>query len=280
MRQNAGMDWNSALVLGIESSCDETAVAIVRGGTEVVAAAVASQTDLHRRTGGVVPEVACRAHMEAFLPLLEGVLDEAGVAPANLAGIAATSRPGLVGALLVGLSAGKALALAWDRPFVGVHHIEAHVAAARLAEPDLGHPFIALVVSGGHTTLFLVRDGDRYDETGATLDDAAGEAFDKAAAVLDLPYPGGPSIERTARNGRTDAYPWTRTCLPDDGKSFSFSGLKTAVLYAARGKERGRKGPLLLDEAGVADVAASFQHAVVHALVARTPGAAGRHGVA
>lgn len=273
------MNPDSAIVLGVETSCDETAAALVRGGRDVLSTAVASQTDLHRRTGGVVPEVACRAHMEALLPLVESVLEEADVRPAGIAAIAATNRPGLVGALLVGLSAAKALALAWEKPFLGVHHIEAHITAARLAEPDLAHPFVALVVSGGHTSLFLVHGPDRYEEIASTLDDAAGEAFDKAAAVLDLPYPGGPSIERAARDGAPDAYAWKRTCLPDDGVSFSFSGLKTAVLYAARGREAGRKGPLLLDAAGVADAAASFQRAVVHALVTRAVDAAKRCGV-
>ncbi|MFH0911971.1 MAG: tRNA (adenosine(37)-N6)-threonylcarbamoyltransferase complex transferase subunit TsaD [Planctomycetota bacterium] len=273
------MAWDKALILGIETSCDETAVAFLRGGRECAASAVASQTDLHRRFGGVVPEVACRAHMEALLPLLEGLMKERGLAPEEIDGIAVTNRPGLIGALLVGVSAAKALAYAWEKPLVGVNHIEAHISAARLTEPGLAPPFVALVVSGGHTTLYLVNEQDRYELLGTTRDDAAGEAFDKAAAVLDLPYPGGPSIEKAALQGNPRAFPWKNACLPDDGRDFSFSGIKTAVLYAARGQKAGRKGPLLLSEKERADAAASFQHAVAHALVKRTLAAAERHGV-
>lgn len=273
------MDWSQALLLGIETSCDETSVALVRGGTEIVGARVASQTDLHRRFGGVVPEVACRAHMEAVLPLAEELFQECDTCHDELDGIAVTNRPGLIGALLVGLSAAKGLALAWSKPLVGVNHIEGHITAARLACPSITYPFAALVVSGGHTNIFLVHDPDRYEEVGGTRDDAAGEAFDKAAAILDLPYPGGPAIERAARGGNAKRFPWKRSCLVDDGASLSFSGIKTAVLYAARGQGGGRKGPLLLDAAGVADAAASFQRAAVFALVTRLIQAGRRHEV-
>lgn len=273
------MDWNNALILGMESSCDETAIALVRGGRDVLVSKVASQTDIHERFGGVVPEVACRAHMEVLLPMLQTVLEEAEITPDAIDGIAVTNRPGLIGALLIGVSAAKALALAWNKPIVGVNHIEAHIAAAKIAQPELTEPFIALVVSGGHTTVYLCHENGDYERLCNTLDDAAGEAFDKVASVLGLPYPGGPSIQRVAALGNPKAYPWKNSCLTKDGVNFSFSGIKTAVLYAARGQKAGRKGPLLLDEQGVADAAASFQRAAVHALVTRTVDAAKRHGV-
>lgn len=260
-----------SLILGLESSCDETSGALLRNGTEVLASFISSQVDLHRRFGGVVPEVACRAHMECLLPAVQKLFEDAGASPNDLDAIAVTNRPGLIGALLVGLTAAKSLALAWDKPLLGVNHIEGHIAAARLAEPDLEFPFVALVVSGGHTNLYHVPAPDTYILRGRTLDDAAGEAFDKAAKLLDLGFPGGPAVEKAAHTGNPDAYPWKQTCLPKNNPlDFSFSGIKTAVLYAARSQAAGRKGPLLLDEQGVRDVAASFQHAVVHALVTRT----------
>jgi len=270
MSRSANVDWSRALVLGIESSCDETAVALVRGGREILAHRVASQTDLHRRFGGVVPEQACRAHMQVLLPEIQALLDDQDVRSDDLDGLAVTNRPGLIGALLTGVSAAKALALAWDLPLVGVNHLESHVTAARVAEPDLSPPFVALIASGGHTGMYLVGPGGTYRRLGGTRDDAAGEAFDKAAAVLDLPYPGGPSIERAARKGNSKAFPWKNACLTSDGRDLSFSGIKTAVLYAARGRQAGRNERLTLDNQGVADAAASFQRAVVHALVTRT----------
>lgn len=263
---------DKSLILAIESSCDETAGCILRDGREVVAQFVASQVDLHRVYGGVVPEVACRAHMECLLPGLDKMFRDSGVKPADLDAVAVTHRPGLIGALLVGVSAAKALSLGWSKPLIGVDHIEAHIAAAAFAVPELTPPYAALVVSGGHTNLYLVRDEGperaRMQCLGSTLDDAAGEAFDKAAKLLGLGFPGGPRIEKAARGGNPRAYPWRHSCLPADGTNFSFSGLKTAVLYAARGRA-GRKGPLLLDENGVRDAAASFQEAVAHALVTR-----------
>ena len=271
------------LILALESSCDETAGAIVRNGDEVLAEFVASQVDLHRAYGGVVPEIACRAHMECLLPGVDKLFADAGVEPARLDAIAVANKPGLIGALLVGVSAAKGLALAWNKPLIGVNHIEAHIAAAELAEPGLTPPYVALVASGGHTDLYAVEDGLGGARTmrrlACTLDDAAGEAFDKAAKLLGLGFPGGPRIEEAAVAGDPKAYPWKNSCLPPDGANFSFSGLKTAVLHAARGRV-GRKGPLLLDGRGVADAAASFQAAVVNALVARTLAAAERHGVA
>jgi len=270
---------DEALILGLESSCDETAGALVRGGREILSEFVASQVDLHRRFGGVVPEIACRAHMECLLPGVATLFEEAKVAPRDLAAIAVTNRPGLIGSLLVGVSAAKALALGWDKPLIGVDHIEAHIAACRFACPEMAPPFVALVASGGHTHVYQVAAPDAYQCLHRTRDDAAGEAFDKVAKILELGFPGGPAIERVARNGNAKTYPWKNACLPEGDRDFSFSGIKTAVLYAARGQGRGMRGALLLDAQGVADAAASFQHAVVHALVARTCAAARTLGV-
>lgn len=273
---------NDTLILALESSCDETAGALVRNGREVLSQFVASQIDLHRIYGGVVPEVACRAHMECLLPGVDGLFRDAKITPSELSAVAVTNRPGLIGALLVGVSAAKALAFSWDKPLIGVDHIEGHIAAAGLSEPELKAPYIALVVSGGHTNLYLVREDNPgrggMECLASTLDDAAGEAFDKAAKLLGLGFPGGPRIEKAALNGNPRAYAWQKACLPPDGVNFSFSGLKTAVMYAARGRA-GRKGPLLLDEAGVADAAASFQEAVAHALSSRAVAAAMENGV-
>lgn len=268
-----------SVILGIESSCDETAVALVRNGKEVLADFVASQVDLHREFGGVVPEVACRAHMECLLPGVETVLTRSGLSPDSIDAIAVTNRPGLIGALLVGVAGAKGLALAWNKPLIGVNHIEAHFSAARFAEPAMELPCIALIVSGGHTNVFHVTGSDTYECLGQTLDDAAGEAFDKVAKILDLGFPGGPRIEKAARTGNPKAHHWKNACLPEDGRNFSFSGIKTAALYAARGQNKGRRAPLQLSEQGVADAAASFQRAVVHALVTRTINAAQRTAV-
>ncbi|MDR3077684.1 MAG: tRNA (adenosine(37)-N6)-threonylcarbamoyltransferase complex transferase subunit TsaD [Planctomycetota bacterium] len=272
----------TSLILALETSCDETAGALLRDGREVLAEFVASQVDLHRAYGGVVPEVACRAHMECLLPGLDRLFRDGGVGPRDLDAVAVTSRPGLIGALLVGVSAAKALALAWGKPLIGVDHVEAHIAAAGLACPELAPPYVALVASGGHSNLYLVRDDGPGPEAmrrlASTLDDAAGEAFDKAAKLLGLGFPGGPRIEAAARTGNPRAFPWLEAGLPPDGENFSFSGLKTAVMYAARGRA-GRKGPLLLDGRGVADAAASFQEAATHALTTRALAAAERHRV-
>lgn len=260
-----------SLILALESSCDETAGAILKDGKEVLAEFVASQIDLHRQFGGVVPEVACRAHMECLLAGVQKMFDEAGVTPDDLNAIAVTNRPGLIGALLVGVSAAKSLAYAWNKPIIGVNHIEGHIAAASFSCPEISYPFVALVVSGGHTNVYYIPECGVYQKMGSTLDDAAGEAFDKAAKLLDLGFPGGPAIDKAARKGDVHAFEWRDACLPRKNPyDFSFSGLKTAVLYAARGQKAGRKGPLLLDEQGVNDAAASFQHSVVRALVNRT----------
>lgn len=253
----------SELVLGIETSCDETAAAVVRDGTEILASVVSSQTAMHAQHGGIVPEVASRAHLEQLLPVIDETLREAETDPRELVAVAATSGPGLVGALLVGASAGKALSLAWDLPFVAVNHLHGHICAAFLEDPDVAMPLVALLVSGGHTMLVEMRDHGSYKLLGQTRDDAAGEAFDKVARLLGLGYPGGPEIDRLAAQGNSEAVQFPRPMLAD-GCDFSFSGLKTAVANHLR------KHP----DTPAADVAASFQAAVVDVLVAKTVRAA------
>jgi len=250
-------------ILGIETSCDETAAAVVVDGTRVASSVVSSQVDLHARFGGVVPELASRAHVELINPVVAEALLEAGCSGPDVAAVAATVGPGLVGALLVGVSAAKAFALAWGVPFVGVNHLEAHLYAAFLEEPDLAPPLVLLLVSGGHTLLVAMDDHLRYRLLGSTIDDAAGEAFDKVARLLGLPYPGGPAIDRLALEGDRTAIAFPRA-MHDDGYDFSFSGVKTSVLTYLR------KHP----DANVADVAASFQEAVVDVLVTKARRAA------
>jgi N6-L-threonylcarbamoyladenine synthase len=256
-------------ILGIETSCDETAAAVVRDGFDVVSSVVSSQVDLHARFGGVVPEIAGRAHLDLLGPVVAEALVEAGVAPeaGELRAVAATIGPGLIGSLLVGVSAAKAYAMAWGVPFVGVNHLEAHLYAAFLEEPDLPLPLVVLLVSGGHTMLVVMEDRGRYRQLGQTIDDAAGEAFDKVARVLGLGYPGGPVIERVAADGDPSAIAFPRG-LRDEGYDFSFSGIKTSVVHYVR------KHP----DTTAADVAASFQEAVVDVLVTKARRAAAAVG--
>lgn len=264
-------------VLGIETSCDETAVAVVEDGLKILASPLASQVALHRAYGGIVPEVACRAHTAALLPLLETALGQSGLKLADVDAVAATHAPGLVGSLLVGLTAGKTLAWALGKPFIAVNHLAAHLYATRMTDPTAPYPAVTLLASGGHTAVYW-STGPAVDEAiGRTVDDAAGEAFDKAAKVMDLGFPGGPAIDRLASKGRGDAVPFPRAKGPGP-YDFSFSGLKTAVLYRCRGP-RGDQD-LLLPEGDKADVAASFQEAVVDVLVARTMAAALDRGAA
>ncbi|MCK6479678.1 MAG: tRNA (adenosine(37)-N6)-threonylcarbamoyltransferase complex transferase subunit TsaD [Planctomycetes bacterium] len=254
-------------VLGIESSCDETAAAVVEDGARVLSDVVASQEDLHAPYGGVVPEVAGRAHEANIVPVVGKALRDAGLSLAGLDGIAVTNRPGLVGSLLVGVQAAKSLALATGLPLVGVNHVLAHAHANMLCGTALRFPLVALVVSGGHTSLYLCRSPLEETLLGATVDDAAGEAFDKVAALLGLGFPGGPAVDRLAREGDRGAVRFPRTRGAKGTLDFSFSGLKTAVLYHLRGQDaRPGKGA---NRAGVrpADVAASFQEALVDALV-------------
>jgi N6-L-threonylcarbamoyladenine synthase len=252
-------------VLGIETSCDETAASVVDGGASIVSSVVSSQIDLHARYGGVVPELAGRAHVELLTPVLAEALDLAGsdASGAGIDAIAVTYGPGLIGSLLVGVAEAKALSLAWKVPLVGVNHLEAHLFASLLEQPDLGWPLAVLLVSGGHTLLLEVSEPGRYRLLGGTIDDAAGEAFDKVARYLGLGYPGGPAIDRIAGEGDPDAFAFPRS-YPGDGYDFSFSGIKTSVVNTVR------KHP----EADTADVAASFQRAVVDVLVTRAMAAA------
>jgi N6-L-threonylcarbamoyladenine synthase len=253
----------ATLVLGIETSCDETAAAVVAGGAQVRSSVVSSQVDVHRAFGGVVPELAGRAHLELLTPVVAEALAAAGAAGGDLDAVAATVGPGLIGSLLVGVSEAKALALAWDVPFVGVNHLEGHLFAALLDHPGIDWPVAVLLVSGGHTQIVAMEGPGRYRLLGQTLDDAAGEAFDKVARFLGLGYPGGPAIERAAADGDPTAFAFPRALL-DDGLDLSFSGLKTAVVRAVRA------APDAADE----DVAASFQQAVVDVLVAKVRRAA------
>jgi N6-L-threonylcarbamoyladenine synthase len=255
-----------ANILGIETSCDETAAAVVRAGREVRSSVVSSQVDVHARFGGVVPEIASRAHVELIGPVIADALGEAGVELADLGAVAACHGPGLAGALLVGVSAAKALALVAGLPYVGVNHLEAHLYAAWLEAPDLEPPLAVLVASGGHT-LTVVMDGHgRYSVRGQTVDDAAGEAFDKVARLLGLGYPGGPAIDRLAAAGDPEAIAFPRA-MPGE-PDFSFSGLKTAVVTHVR------RHP----DTPVADVAASFQAAAVDQLVDKLVAAADEAG--
>lgn len=255
------------LVLGIETSCDETGAALVLGGHDIVSNIVSSQIDLHADFGGVVPEIASRAHLDVLNPVVARAIVEAGVDEARIDAVACTIGPGLVGALLVGVSAAKAFALAWDVPFVGVNHMEAHLYAASLEDPTLEFPLLVLLVSGGHTMLVEMLGHGRYRLVGRTIDDAAGEAFDKVARFLDLGYPGGPAIDRAALTGDPSSIRFPRAMM-DDGDDFSFSGLKTAVINYVRTHP----------DVSSDDVAASFQAAVVDVLVTKARRAAQRLG--
>jgi N6-L-threonylcarbamoyladenine synthase len=246
------------VVLGIETSCDETAAAVVAGGTEVLSSVVSSQIDLHARYGGVVPEIASRAHMDLIIPVISRAMIEAGVEPQGLDAVAATVGPGLIGSLLVGVSAAKALALVWDLPFVAVNHLEAHLYSSFLEDPELELPLVVLLVSGGHTMLISMEGHGRYRLLGQTLDDAAGEAFDKVARYLGLGYPGGPAIDRVSLAGDPTSVAFPRAMI-HDGLDFSFSGIKTAVVNHVRAHP----------EVSTEDVAASFQTAVVEVLVTK-----------
>lgn len=265
------------IVLGIESSCDETACAIVRNGQEILSNVVSSQIDLHTTFGGVVPELACRRHIDVILPVIEEALMTANVTLEQIDLIAVTHGPGLIGALLIGLNAAKALALALDKPFIGVNHIEAHLYAALMShETPPTFPCIGAVLSGGHTSLVKVHDIGHYETIGETVDDAVGEAFDKVAKILELPYPGGPQIEALARTGDANRYPFKGGKVKGRPTDFSFSGLKTAVLYSIKGQNG--QLPVSTDPQIRADIAASFQQAALQDIVNKTLLAAEMHG--
>ncbi len=263
----------STLILGVETSCDETSVAVVRDGREILSNVVSSQIELHRRFGGVVPEVASRQHILTINPLFNEALEEAGVGWRDLTAIAATHAPGLMGALLVGLVAAKSAAWTLEIPFIGVHHLAAHIWANVIADRDLPLPFLCLLVSGGHTSLVRVNGPMAFKTLGETIDDAVGEAYDKTARLLGLPYPGGPHLDRLARDGDPKAFTFPRAMLHEPGFRFSLSGLKTAVRTSIE-KHTAAGMPV-----PVADVAASFQAAVVEVLVAKTIAAAEAEGL-
>jgi N6-L-threonylcarbamoyladenine synthase len=251
------------LVLGIESSCDETAAAVLADGRRVLSSVVASQDDVHAPYGGVVPELASRRHLEVIVPVVQRALGDAGVRLPDLDGLVVTQGPGLVGSLLVGCSMAKALAYAHGKPLAGVNHLEGHIYASFLTDDPPEHPFLALVVSGGHTSLYHARRPHAYTVVGETRDDAAGEAFDKVAKLLGLGFPGGPIIQRVAERGDPGAIPFPLAQMTDHSPDFSFSGIKTSVSLFVK-----RHGPV--DVQTVADVAASFQAAVVKMLVRKT----------
>ncbi|GAB4136258.1 tRNA (adenosine(37)-N6)-threonylcarbamoyltransferase complex transferase subunit TsaD [Thermopirellula anaerolimosa] len=266
--------------LAIETTCDETAAAVITEDLQVLASVVASQDDLHSRYGGVVPEIASRAHVERILPVIHEAVRRAEVQLRDLAFVAVAHTPGLAGSLLVGLCAAKALCAALDIPLIGINHLQAHVYACRIASGENVFPCVGLVVSGGHTSLYLCRSALEFELLGSTIDDAAGEAFDKVASMLKLPYPGGPSIQRAAETGNPQAYDFPRGLLDDpESLDFSFSGLKTAVRYAITGPGRHDPTEFTLSEKQVADLAASFQEAVVDCLVTKTMRAVAGAGV-
>ena len=254
---------DDVLILAIESSCDETAAAVVRNGREVLSNVINTQIAIHTEYGGVVPEIASRKHIENINPVIKKALEDAGVTLDDIDAIGVTYGPGLVGALLVGVAEAKAIAFAKNKPLVGVHHIEGHISANYVENKELEPPFVALVVSGGHTHLVKVNDYGEYEIVGRTRDDAAGEAFDKVARAIGLGYPGGPKIDKLAKEGNPDAIEFPRAHVDDAPYDFSFSGIKSAVLnYINSANMQGK-------EINHADVAASFQKAVVDALVSR-----------
>lgn len=257
------------LLLAIESSCDETAAAVIDRDRRVLSSVVSTQHELHERFGGVVPEIASRAHLERILPVIDEALLKANCRLSDVGAIAVATHPGLVGSLLVGLTAAKTLALVLNVPLLAINHIEAHIYACRMAAGHDVFPAVGFVVSGGHSNLYDCRSAVEFDLLGSTTDDAAGEAFDKVAQVLGLEYPGGPQIELIARQGNATAVDFPRPFLNDSRLDFSFSGLKTAVLYAARGTPGARATPEPLTPQRVADLAASFQAAAIDVLIGK-----------
>ncbi len=264
-------------ILGIETSCDETAAAVVANGHIVKSSVVASQTKLHEKYGGVVPELASRAHMEKICPVINEALTQANVTKDEVDAIAVANQPGLTVALVVGVTSAKTLSMAWEKPLIAINHLHAHMQSALINQPEVELPAIALIVSGGHTSLYDYHSPLKPKLLGCTIDDAAGEAFDKVAMILGLPYPGGPSIEQAAKDGNPNAIDFPRTMLSKDSLDFSFSGIKTAVLYHCQGQDmKGQNKVASMSQKEIADIAASFQKAVVDVLVEKTRRAAER----
>lgn len=274
------MTQEKVYILGIETSCDETAASVVCNGTEICSSVVASQTALHEKYGGVVPEIASRAHVENILPVVSEAVSQAGITPDQIDAVAVANQPGLTIALMVGVTAAKTLAFAWGKPLVAVNHIHAHLQSALLEAESIELPAVALIVSGGHTNLYDAESALDLRLMGKTIDDASGEAFDKVASILGLPYPGGPNIEKIAKEGDPKAIRFPRSLMENkESLDFSFSGLKTAVLYHCQGQDmKGANRVESMSRQEVADIAASFQAAVIDVLVGKTQRAAERIG--
>jgi N6-L-threonylcarbamoyladenine synthase len=273
------MQDKSINILGIETSCDETAAAVVADGKVVKSSIVASQTKLHEKYGGVVPEIASRAHIEKIYPVIAEAMKQADVSKNDIAAIAVANQPGLTIALVVGVTAAKTLSFMWGKPLIAINHLYAHLQSAMLSEDKLELPAVALIVSGGHTCLYECRSPLELELLGSTIDDAAGEAYDKVANILKLPYPGGPSIEKAAEKGNPNAIKFPRTMLGPESLDFSFSGIKTAVLYYCHGQDmKGADRVDLMSEQEIADIAASFQAAVIDVLLKKTNRAAEKIG--
>lgn len=267
------------LVLGIESTCDETAASVVIDGKKILSNVISSQIDLHKEFGGVVPELACRRHVDIILKVVDEALKEAKVTFDQIDLIAVAKGPGLIGALLIGLNTAKALSFSLNIPYIGVNHIEAHLFAAMMNESDeIQLPALGVVLSGGHTTLILIKALGDYEMLGQTVDDAIGEAFDKVAKILDLPYPGGPEIEKLALNGDKKKYPFKPGVVKQKPYHFSFSGLKTAVLYTVKGQDNSKTTNTPLSLEMKQDIAASFQSAAFSAILSKTKKAAAEYG--
>lgn len=251
------------IVLGIESTCDETSAALVKNGREILSHTIASSAEVHERYGGVFPELACRRHIDAIIPVIEEVLVKAKITPKEIDLIAVAKGPGLIGALLIGMQAAKGLSIAWEKPFIGINHVEAHLYAAMMNAPEpLVLPAIGLVLSGGHTLLLHIKEVGSYQVLGTTVDDAIGEAFDKVASLLGLPYPGGPHVERLALTGDAKKFSFKAGQVKKSPLDFSFSGIKTSVLYAVKGRE--------ITGQEKADAAASFQEAAFNDICVKT----------
>lgn len=271
VKESSKIDSMSLTLLAIESSCDETSAAVIQDGKKVLSNVVASQIDIHKEYGGVVPEIASRMHVEVIMPVVDKAIKDSGVQKEDLDGVAVTHGPGLIGALMVGLSTAKAMAFGLHIPLIGVNHLEAHMSAVHL-ENNVKFPFVGLVVSGGHTSLYLVKSYTEFELLGKTRDDAAGEAFDKAAKIMDLPYPGGVEIDKLAKEGNREAIEFPRPFMTNSTLDFSFSGVKTSVLYYLR------KHPDPNDKE-LRDICASYQEAIVETLVHKTLIAAKKNNV-
>ncbi len=266
------------LVLGIETTCDETSVGIVQSGKEILSLVTASQSSLHKLYGGVFPELASREHARSILPVIHEALAKAKISPSELSLLSVANEPGLMGSLLVGSATAKALSFAWNLPLIGVHHVMAHSYAAMMCAEEPIYPSIGLIVSGGHTLLCKISAVDSYTVLGSTIDDAMGESFDKVAGLLGLPYPGGPQIERLARGVNTDRYRLTPGRVREKPFSFSFSGLKTQVLYNAKGQNSSKNHPCILNDQEKRELAASFQQIVCMDVIEKTLLARQMHG--